>query len=274
MIQIKGQIITSFSDAYFFGYGSLVNRATHVFAEAHPAQLRGWRRVWRHTEMRPVAFLTALPDPQSTIDGLIAAVPGADWPALDLGEVEDRVERVLQAPPAAEERRVVTVMFADLVGYTALAARVDPSGLDDLLDAFEQRVVQATATDDDVTVVKFLGDAAMFVATNLRPLIDVLLLLSAENDDEDQVPIRAGVARGEVLLREGDYYGTPVNIAARLTDLARPWSLLADESLRDDLETHYEIKRIRPTRMRGLGAQRPLVVRAAFDLGPVDVHDD
>lgn len=86
MIQIKGQIITSFSDAYFFGYGSLVNRATHVFAEAHPAQLRGWRRVWRHTEMRPVAFLTALPDPQSTIDGLIAAVPGADWPALDLRE--------------------------------------------------------------------------------------------------------------------------------------------------------------------------------------------
>ena len=86
MIQIKGQIITTFSDAYFFGYGSLVNRATHVFAEAHPAQLRGWRRVWRHTELRPVAFLTALPDPQSTIDGLIAAVPGADWPALDLRE--------------------------------------------------------------------------------------------------------------------------------------------------------------------------------------------
>jgi len=86
MIQIKGRNITSFSDAYFFGYGSLVNRATHVFAEAHPAQLRGWRRVWRHTEMRPVAFLTALPDPESTIDGLIAAVPGADWPALDLRE--------------------------------------------------------------------------------------------------------------------------------------------------------------------------------------------
>lgn len=60
-----------------------MNRATHVFAEAHPAQLRGWRRVWRHTELRPVAFLTVVPDPASTIDGLIAAVPGADWPALD-----------------------------------------------------------------------------------------------------------------------------------------------------------------------------------------------
>ncbi len=86
MIQIKGQPISTLHDAYFFGYGSLVNRATHVFAEAHPAQLSGWRRVWRHTELRPVAFLTVLPDADCIIDGLIAAVPGAGWPALDLRE--------------------------------------------------------------------------------------------------------------------------------------------------------------------------------------------
>ncbi|SLN28495.1 hypothetical protein ROG8370_01098 [Roseovarius gaetbuli] len=82
----KGHVIPSLSDAYFFGYGSLVNRDTHVFDAAHPAKLRGWRRVWRPTELRPVAFLTVVPDPASTIDGLIAAVPGADWPALDLRE--------------------------------------------------------------------------------------------------------------------------------------------------------------------------------------------
>ncbi len=63
-----------------------MNRGTHVFNAAHPAQLRGWRRVWRHTELRPVAFLTVVPDPASTIDGLIAEVPGADWAALDLRE--------------------------------------------------------------------------------------------------------------------------------------------------------------------------------------------
>lgn len=68
---------------YFFGYGSLVNRTTHVYDDAHPAQLLGWRRVWRHTNLRPVAFLTAIPDPSSTIDGLIAHVPNGDWGALD-----------------------------------------------------------------------------------------------------------------------------------------------------------------------------------------------
>ena len=73
-------------NAYFFGYGSLVNRATHNYAVCHHAQLTGWRRVWRHTDLRPVAYLTVVPDAAAVIDGLIAAVPGADWPALDLRE--------------------------------------------------------------------------------------------------------------------------------------------------------------------------------------------
>lgn len=80
------------SDPYFFGYGSLVNRSTHDYAAAHPARVRGWRRVWRQTALRPVAFLTAEPDPGAEIDGLIAAVPGADWAQLDAREAGyDRV---------------------------------------------------------------------------------------------------------------------------------------------------------------------------------------
>lgn len=71
---------------YFFGYGSLVNRATHAYASAHPAKISGWRRAWRHVEGREVAFLTAVPDAQSEIDGLIAEVPHGDWRALDARE--------------------------------------------------------------------------------------------------------------------------------------------------------------------------------------------
>lgn len=74
------------NDPYFFGYGSLVNRATHDFARPQPAQLKGWRRAWRHTDLRPVAFLTAVPDNDSIIDGLIAQVPGANWEKLDQRE--------------------------------------------------------------------------------------------------------------------------------------------------------------------------------------------
>lgn len=80
------------ADPYFFGYGSLVNRDTHDFANPKPARLSGWRRAWRHTNLRPVAFLTAIPDPDCTIDGLIAHVPQNDWAALDQREwAYDRV---------------------------------------------------------------------------------------------------------------------------------------------------------------------------------------
>ena len=72
------------ADPFFFGYGSLVNRATHAFDDAHRAQLTGWRRAWRHTNLRPLAFLTAVPaTPDCVIDGLVAHVPGEDWAALD-----------------------------------------------------------------------------------------------------------------------------------------------------------------------------------------------
>jgi len=74
------------ADPFFFGYGSLVNRATHDFPEAAPARLAGWRRVWRHTDLRPLAFLTAEPAAECTIDGLVAHVPGDDWVALDARE--------------------------------------------------------------------------------------------------------------------------------------------------------------------------------------------
>jgi hypothetical protein len=71
---------------FFFGYGSLVNRATHDYPDAKPARLVGWCRAWVHTVARPVAYLSVIRDPHRTIDGLVAEVPGGDWGALDLRE--------------------------------------------------------------------------------------------------------------------------------------------------------------------------------------------
>lgn len=71
---------------YFFGYGSLVNRATHAHTPAHKATLSGWRRSWRAVPERKLCYLTAVRDPDASIDGLVAAVPDQDWAALDLRE--------------------------------------------------------------------------------------------------------------------------------------------------------------------------------------------
>ncbi|MBB3994783.1 hypothetical protein GGR95_002432 [Sulfitobacter undariae] len=70
----------------FFGYGSLVNRNTHIYAQASRASLSGWRRKWVYTQERSLAILSVIPDADTTIDGLIAEVPNADWAALDARE--------------------------------------------------------------------------------------------------------------------------------------------------------------------------------------------
>lgn len=78
----------------FFGYGSLVNRATHDYAPGAAVTLKGWRRIWRHTRLRDWPYLSA--EPAATeIDGLIAAVPNDDWALLDQREAAYRRHAVL-----------------------------------------------------------------------------------------------------------------------------------------------------------------------------------
>ena len=73
-------------DPYFFGYGSLVNLATHNYGDPRPATLQGWRRLWCETSYRKAAFLSIAPAPGARIQGLMAQVKDGDWQALDARE--------------------------------------------------------------------------------------------------------------------------------------------------------------------------------------------
>ncbi len=99
-----------------FGYGSLVNRATHANAPAQPACLTGWRRIWCHTGRRRLAFLSAEPA-SSTIDGLVAVVPDDDGAALDQREAAYQrrplpVETLAPAPDWAARIEIYTIAAA------------------------------------------------------------------------------------------------------------------------------------------------------------------
>jgi adenylate cyclase len=155
----------------------------------------------------------------------------------------------------------LAVGFIDVVGWTRLSSRVDPEGLDAVLDAFERRVVETIAPDSEIGVVKYVGDAVMLVATDALELADAMLTITADDPRMEDVPLRGGLAAGGVRLREGDYYGDPVNLAARLTDLARPGSVLADEELETRLAERLDVRRLRPMRIRGLGMRRPVRLR-------------
>ncbi|MEX1164551.1 MAG: adenylate/guanylate cyclase domain-containing protein, partial [Nitriliruptor sp.] len=155
----------------------------------------------------------------------------------------------------------LAVGFVDVVGWTSLSSRIDPQGLDEVLDAFEDRIIEVTAPRTEVSVVKFLGDAAMLVAADAVTLAEAMMELTTAVPALEDVPLRGGLAAGPTLVREGDVFGPPVNLAARLTDLARPWRLLADEQLSDQLEAAgYGTRRLRPVRIRGVGTRRPVSV--------------
>lgn len=177
-------------------------------------------------------------------------------------------ELVAQATRTAVDRMDLAVAFADVVGYTSLSARIDPDGLDEVIDAFETRCYTVAGLNDRIQLVKFLGDAAMYVSTDAGALADAMLDLVAIAEHDSPLagaPMRAGLAAGECLVRQGDYFGPTVNLAARLTDRARAGTLLAAPDLADSLGERFALRRLPPIHLRGLGHQRPIAVRRSDD---------
>jgi adenylate cyclase len=86
-----------------------------------------------------------------------------------------------------------------------------------------------------VRLVKMIGDAAMFASLESEPLLGAVVGLVEAAGTEEIPPLRAGVARGQALGRGGDWYGRPVNLAARITSFAWPDSVVADQSVKDSI---------------------------------------
>lgn len=156
----------------------------------------------------------------------------------------------------------LAVGFADVVGFTRLSATTDPDALSEVLKAFESRVHDAVDERGGILVSKFIGDAAMLVSGDVDLLAGALLdVVEADEGELEGVPRRAGLAYGPVLVREGDYFGTAVNLAARLTDLARPGTVLVEPETGEQLSDAWETRRTRPMKVKGLGTMQPYRLR-------------
>jgi adenylate cyclase len=125
----------------------------------------------------------------------------------------------------------MTIAFADLVGFTRLGESLDIEQIGDLTGKLFE--LASDAAQPPVRLVKMIGDAAMFASREPQPLLDAVVGLVESAGTEELPPLRAGVARGQALGRGGDWYGRPVNLAARITNFARPDSIVVDQSVRD-----------------------------------------
>ena len=127
------------------------------------------------------------------------------------------------------------VGFADLTGFTQLTQVMDPTDLFDLLTDFGGSVSDMVHTDGG-RVVKFIGDEVMWVTSTPELLVKVAMdLVEHPRAREAGLKVRAGLGFGSVLAIGGDYFGNPVNLAARLVAAAAPGQILASTDVRDQL---------------------------------------
>jgi adenylate cyclase len=147
-------------------------------------------------------------------------------------EAVNASERAAGAPlPGA---RHITTAFADLVDFTRLGEAVPPEELGQLANRLADLARDVAVPP--VRLIKTIGDAVMFVCTEPAPLLDAILKLVEMTDSDNDFPrLRAGVASGSAVSRAGDWFGSPVNLASRVTAVARPGTVLAAESTRDEL---------------------------------------
>jgi adenylate cyclase len=150
----------------------------------------------------------------------------------------------------------LAVCFADLAGFTRLGNQVEVLELGTVAGRLAE--LSASITESPVRLIKTIGDAAMFVSPDPAPLVGVALELIAAFEREDLPSLRAGIASGPALVRAGDYYGNSVNLASRVTGVARPGSVLCTQDVRDAAPDGYEWSPAGRFRLKGVSGQTRL----------------
>ncbi|HWC34981.1 MAG TPA: adenylate/guanylate cyclase domain-containing protein [Mycobacteriales bacterium] len=170
--------------------------------------------------------------------------------------------RVLAASGEEFAAGTIAVGFADLVGFTSLTREIDEVELGKLVEGFEGLASDIVATGGG-RVIKTIGDEVLFVADDVRTAAEVGMRLSEEIPNESLPDLRVGMAYGTVLSRLGDVYGEPVNLASRLTSIARPGAVLVDRDFAAALDgdPRWRLRRVPPRPVRGYAMLQPFRIR-------------
>jgi adenylate cyclase len=172
--------------------------------------------------------------------------------------------RLLLAPPSDDEGATTAgIGFADIVGYTRQTRSLKHDELARLVDVFEERAL-AIVTAHGGRIIKTIGDEILYAADRPEDAAGIALELVEEHRlDEDFPQLRVGLAWGPVLNRLGDVFGPTVNLAARLTSLARPGRVLTDKELAEALhdDPRFRLRRMRRTSVKGYRHLEPWKLR-------------
>jgi adenylate cyclase len=138
-------------------------------------------------------------------------------------------ERESGSLPGARE---VGIAFADLVGFTRLGEQIPPEELQRIAARLTDLATDVVPAP--VRVIKTIGDAVMLQSPDPAALLRAAFALveRAAEEGEEFPQLRVGIAAGQAVSRAGDWFGRPVNLASRVTSVARAGSVLATEEVK------------------------------------------
>jgi class 3 adenylate cyclase/tetratricopeptide (TPR) repeat protein len=179
------------------------------------------------------------------------------------------------SPEDRAERRQVTVMFSDLVGSTALSARMDPEDLREVISAYQNSVAEAVGRFGGF-VAKYMGDGVLIYFgyphahedDAERAVRAGLQLVTAIGNLKTHAALqtRVGIATGLVVVgdligsgssQEQPIVGDTPNLAARLQGIAEPNSVVIAESTRKLVGGLFDLEALGPQELKGISGSTP-----------------
>lgn len=156
----------------------------------------------------------------------------------------------------------LTVGFADIVGFTTLTNQIGEQKVGELVEIFESRCQDVVAAQGG-RIIKSMGDSVLFVNESAERSFDTAEAIFHVIGRDPRMPdVRVGMASGSVVMRLGDVFGPPVNMASRLTRVARRNRLITDERTAELLPAdRFEFRRLTERPVHGFGMVAPVAVR-------------
>jgi adenylate cyclase len=170
----------------------------------------------------PVSRATAVESATAALVEIPHVLDGFFRGHVELAIRRQRASTAYEAGPGAFR---LAIGFVDLVGFTSLTQGMSPVALAEMIEGFEMTAHEIVSRGGG-RVVKHIGDEVMFAAVDAAAAARIALELVHSFDDRADVAPHAGLAFGAVMGRGGDYYGSVVNLASRVADIAVPNEIL------------------------------------------------
>ena len=158
------------------------------------------------------------------------------------------------------KRSLAAIMFADIVGYTAMMQENEQNAL--VAREKHKSVIQTCVPDYDGQVIQYYGDGALSIFPSAKQAVLAAADIQSRLRSETCVPVRIGIHLGEIVRDQDGIYGDCVNLASRIESAAVPGSVLLSEKVYQELANHPEINCVSYGKFRFKNVNNPIGIYA------------